>query len=87
MVLTVIALAFFVLALLGILLYTVLTTRPDPQKKLRGGDAVIDAIDQYDRAQRYNWAPFAWKTYTGRMAPWRPSKNQRRHPHRKHTRG
>lgn len=55
-----IVVGLFVLFLLGILIYTIAHSRPRPQKELRGGDAILDAIQRYDRSTRlwrWGWYP------------------------------
>jgi hypothetical protein len=48
----------FALALIGILAYTIATSRPDPAREPHGGDAIVDAIQTYDRRTRVGgWFP------------------------------
>lgn len=83
--LNVIILVFFVVAMLGALAYTVLTTRPRPDREPHGAEVIQEAIDRYDRAQRSGWGQLRFPLDPGVVGVW-PSvkRRRRREQHHKH---
>jgi cbb3-type cytochrome oxidase subunit 3 len=53
-------LVLFVLAFIAIVVATMLSTRPRSSRRLRGDEAIQDAINRYDRRQRHNWYRRFW---------------------------
>ncbi|MDQ2742511.1 MAG: hypothetical protein M3Z66_09490 [Chloroflexota bacterium] len=53
-------LVLFVLAFIAIVVATMLSIRPRSSRRLRGDEAIQDAINRYDRRQRHNWYQRFW---------------------------
>jgi len=53
-------LVLFVLAFIAIVVATMLSSRPRSSRRLRGDEAIQDAINRYDRRQRHNWYRRFW---------------------------